>query len=81
MAKAKPCSARTNVTTDGTCNASFQAMLNLVLPQGSVVTATATDAAGNTSEFSACRASVVPPAVPVAASSRARRTAARVTLI
>ncbi len=54
----------TTVNTDGTCNVPFQAMLNLVLPPG-VVSATATDAAGNTSEFSACRQSVVPPAVPV----------------
>ena len=41
-------------TTDGTGNASFQTTLPVVLPANSFVSATATDAAGNTSEFSAC---------------------------
>jgi len=42
------------VTTDGSCNGSF----NLVLPVSAtgIVTATATDPAGATSEFSSCRA-------------------------
>lgn len=43
------------VMTDGSCNASFEAVLPVSVALGSVVTATATDAAGNTSEFSACR--------------------------
>ena len=43
-----------SVTTDGSGNASFNAAF-AALPAGqSVVTATATDAAGNTSEFSQC---------------------------
>ena len=45
--------ASTNVTTDAMGNASF----SVVVPFGmTVVTATATDPAGNTSEFSACAA-------------------------
>ncbi len=43
------------VTTDGSCSATFEAVLPVSAPPGSVVTATATDVAGNTSEFSACR--------------------------
>ncbi len=43
------------VTTDGSCNASFEAVLPAALPLGSVVTAIATDPSGNSSEFSACR--------------------------
>ena len=47
-----------DVTTDSNSNAAF----NVTLPNvavGQVVTATATDPSGNTSEFSACRAVVV----------------------
>ncbi len=43
----------TSVTTDLSCNANFDITLAVGLT-GQVVTATATDAAGNTSEFSAC---------------------------
>jgi parallel beta-helix repeat protein len=43
----------TNVTTDAGGNAAFTAVLATVPAVGSVITATATDAAGNTSEFSA----------------------------
>ncbi len=49
----------TDVTTDGNGNAAF----NVSLPNvavGRVLTATATDPSGNTSEFSACRAAVAP---------------------
>lgn len=42
------------VTTDAACDASFTASLPIVVPAGQVVTATATDPAGNTSEFSTC---------------------------
>jgi hypothetical protein len=42
------------VTTDGAGNGTFNVTLNLSLPANQVVTATATDAAGNTSEFSQC---------------------------
>jgi hypothetical protein len=47
--------ASTPVTNSGG-NVSFSATLPVNLALGTVVTATATDAAGNTSEFSACRA-------------------------
>ena len=42
-----------NVTTDASGNATFAANAGAV-PEGHVITATATDPAGNTSEFSAC---------------------------
>jgi len=45
----------TQVTTDDSCNASFEVTLAVSVDAGSFITATATDAAGNTSEFSACR--------------------------
>ena len=41
------------VTTDGTCNGGFTANVQRLRP-GQVVTSTATDPGGNTSEFSAC---------------------------
>ncbi|HYX20945.1 MAG TPA: S-layer homology domain-containing protein, partial [Thermoanaerobaculia bacterium] len=40
------------VTTDGSCNASFSHDVAVVLQPGQIVTATATDPNGNTSEFS-----------------------------
>lgn len=43
-----------DVTTDGSGNASFVLTLNRQSPLGSVITATATDPGGNTSEFSNC---------------------------
>ncbi len=43
----------TTVTTDNTSNATFGAVLSgVTIPEGSFVTATATDPSGNTSEFS-----------------------------
>jgi hypothetical protein len=42
------------VTTDGGGNAVFNVTLPSALPAGQTITATATDPAGNTSEFSAC---------------------------
>jgi len=56
----------TTVTTDGSCNAAF----NVTFPvntAGQVITATATDPAGNTSEFSACASvtfATLPSSVP-----------------
>jgi hypothetical protein len=44
----------TNVNTGPDGNGSFLLSLPVTVPVGSVVTATATDPAGNTSEFSAC---------------------------
>ncbi|MDQ1557736.1 MAG: hypothetical protein QOD32_796, partial [Pyrinomonadaceae bacterium] len=43
-----------NVTTDASGNAALNATLNATVAAGEVVTATAIDPAGNTSEFSAC---------------------------
>lgn len=43
------------VTTDGTCNASFSHDITPFVAPGMILTATATDPNGNTSEFSACR--------------------------
>jgi parallel beta-helix repeat protein len=45
----------TFVRTDSSCNANFEVTLPVNVAPGSFLTATATDAAGNTSEFSACR--------------------------
>ena len=52
------------VTTNATGNASFTAQLPVSVPAGQVITATATDPAGNTSEFSKARrvAASTPPA-------------------
>jgi hypothetical protein len=44
----------TNVSTDGSGNASFSVPLGIVLPVGTSVAATATDPANDTSEFSRC---------------------------
>lgn len=44
----------TNVTTDGSGNASFNVTLNVSVPDGHRITSTATDGVNNTSEFSAC---------------------------
>jgi CSLREA domain-containing protein len=45
----------TTVTTDGSCNGSFTFMVAAPELLGGLITATATDGAGNTSEFSQCR--------------------------
>jgi hypothetical protein len=44
----------TSVNTDANGNAPFSVVIPTPLPDGRVITATATDPAGNTSEFSAC---------------------------
>ncbi len=58
---------RTNVNTDASGNATFTAVFTNTVPAGQVITATATDAANNTSEFSRC-AQVVAGSPPVIAS-------------
>ncbi|MBI3949247.1 MAG: HYR domain-containing protein [Acidobacteria bacterium] len=44
----------TTATTDGNCNANFSVTLPLPAGAGQIITATATDPEGNTSEFSQC---------------------------
>ena len=44
----------TDVTTDGSGNASFMVTFPIAVPAGQLITATATDPNGNTSEFSEC---------------------------
>jgi hypothetical protein len=59
----------TTAMTDGTCNTSFS--VTLTAAGGDIITATATDAAGNTSEFSQCFA--VPTAAPATISGQITR--------
>ena len=57
-----------NVTTDGSGNATINTTLPVSTPMGRMITATATDPANNTSEFSACAAvsvDTVPPSVTI----------------
>jgi CSLREA domain-containing protein len=53
-----------NVTTNGTCNASFGPLVFAVPPGQTVFSATATDPANNTSEFSVAFAAGAPAAAP-----------------
>jgi hypothetical protein len=57
------------VITDGSCNASFVAQLPGVVPAGYVITATATDAANNTSEFSACVTVALAPVLSISSAA------------
>ncbi len=50
----------TNVTTGASCTAAISVVLPFAGAAGQAITATATDAAGNTSEFSRCVTGVVP---------------------
>ena len=59
----------TMVTTAADCNATINATLPVFIPSGQVITATATDPQGNTSEFSACRAVVAPPSLQFSAAT------------
>jgi hypothetical protein len=57
------------VVTNGSGDASFNAVAPTVVPNGRVVTATATDQAGNTSEFSPCDSTMATGAVQFTATS------------
>ncbi len=59
----------TNVTTDGACNASFGPLVFPVPPGQTAITATATDPANNTSEFSACFVVAAPTPTPTPTAS------------
>ena len=54
-----------SVVTSNNCNTSFVAALPGTVPVGYAITATATDSANNTSEFSACVAAGPVPALAV----------------
>jgi hypothetical protein len=54
-----------NVVTSNNCIAGFVVNLPVQVPTGYVITATATDSANNTSEFSACRAVAPVPALTI----------------
>jgi hypothetical protein len=55
----------TSVTTDGNGNASFNISVNVAVATGRIITATATDSIGNTSEFSAgLTVPTLPPSPP-----------------
>jgi CSLREA domain-containing protein len=58
------------VTTDAMCQKSFARTYSPEVPVGKYITATATDAAGNTSEFSACRPVTIPTAAHASVSGR-----------
>lgn len=54
------------LTTDGTGSATFQFTFTATIPEGQIISATATDSTGSTSEFGAFQAM---PLVPVSSSS------------
>ena len=56
---------QTSVTTSNNCSTSFVASFPTQVPVGYVISATATDPANNTSEFSACVAVGAVPALTV----------------
>ena len=55
------------VTTGPTCTFDFVVTLPVAIAVGQVITATATDPANNTSEFSACRTVLLPPSLTLSA--------------
>jgi titin len=65
-----------NVTTDAAGSAGFSVSLGAI-PLGYFITATATDPAGNTSEFSACRAVAPPPTATPTATNTPTQTPTR----
>src|SRR5262249_62029226 len=67
MGEVKFSPGKNPATTDGTCNASFLAKFPGSVPAGYVITATATDPANNTSEFSTCLPVSPAPLLSIAA--------------
>jgi hypothetical protein len=66
---ARPFGLGTSITTDANGNATFGVAISQALPSGRALTATATDPAGNTSEFSACDSSKAGGSVQFSAAS------------
>lgn len=58
------------ITTDAACQKSFVKTYSPEIPLGKFITATATDAAGNTSEFAGCRLNTTPTAANAAIGGR-----------
>jgi CSLREA domain-containing protein len=54
-----------NAVTDGAHNAVFSVLFPVAVPVGHFITATATDPAGNTSEFSGCLQAQAAPTTPI----------------
>jgi hypothetical protein len=71
----------TQANTDTNGNATYSAQFPGLLPTGSVVTATATDALGNTSEFSLCRVVNAPGTVQFLATQYAAQEQAGLATI
>ncbi len=69
------------LTAGAACSNSFVATLPGTVPTGYVLTATATDPAGNTSEFSACRSVAASPSLNIATASEAQISLAWTNLV
>ncbi|HEX5399350.1 MAG TPA: right-handed parallel beta-helix repeat-containing protein, partial [Verrucomicrobiae bacterium] len=63
---------QTNLTLGATCSSNFTVLLPVLVPAGWVVTATATDPANNTSEFSAWLPTVMVPELLLASTNSER---------